>query len=491
MVGGGIGGLAAAAELAARGLDVTLLEAASAPGGKLRQVVAGGLAQDAGPTVFTMRWVFDELFQRAGARFDDAVRLQPAPVLARHAWPDGSRLDLFADSARSAAAIAAFAGPAEAARFLGFCERAARVYAALEQPFIRSMRPGSPLQLLWRGGLAGLPGLARISPFRSLWSSLAQCLHDGRLRQLFGRYATYCGSSPFDAPGTLMLVAHVEQQGVWLVEGGMVRLAQAVAALFERHGGRLRTGSPVRRVLVRDGRTTGVELAGGERLDANAVVFNGDAAALAGCLGAPSGPPAAAARKARSLSAVTWNLSAGPAGGFPLQRHNVFFSGDTRAEFDALFRARQLPSDPTVYVCAQDRGTGDATPAQAERLFCLVNAPASGDDAPPSASALQRLQDATRQQLARHGLDLDLGGREVVRRTPQDFDRLYPGTGGALYGRASHGWRASFQRPGTRTAVAGLYQAGGSAHPGAGVPMAALSGRLAAQCVLEQFGVPA
>lgn len=491
VVGAGIGGLAAAAELAARGLEVTVLDAAGTPGGKLRQARVGPAMVDAGPTVLTMPWVFEELFERAGDRFSDHVSLAAAPVLARHAWPDGSRLDLFANRDDSASAIADFAGAAEAGRFLGFCERAARTYQALEAPFIRAPRSASPLGLLWRGGIAGLPGLARIEPFSTLWSSLCRQLHDPRLRQLFGRYATYCGASPFSAPATLMLVAHVEQQGVWLVQGGMVRVAEAVAALAERHGCRIRTGSAVRRVMHDKGKVRGVETAQGEVIPADVVVFNGDAAALPALLeGRSGGSPQVQAQVAkRSLSAVTWTLVA-RAQGFPLQRHNVFFSADSATEFRQLFGGQGLPSDPTVYVCAQDRGIDDADPGGPERLLCLANAAATGDTPQaPSRDALARLEAAVTAQLARHGLALDLGAAQAQRMAPQDFDRLYPGTGGALYGRASHGWRASFDRPGARTRIAGLYRAGGSTHPGPGVPMAALSGHQAAQCVFQQLGM--
>ena len=195
VVGAGVGGLAAAVALAAQGVPVLVLEQAPTVGGKMRELAPGGLAQDAGPTVFTMRWVFDELFDAAGASFDEAVALEPSAVLARHAWPEGGRLDLLADLDASVEAMAAFAGPAEARRYREFCQRAQRISRVLEGPFLRSPRPG-PLSLPWRAGWRGLPDMLRISPCGSLWQALGEHFHDPRLRQLFGRYATYCGSSP-------------------------------------------------------------------------------------------------------------------------------------------------------------------------------------------------------------------------------------------------------------------------------------------------------
>ncbi len=177
-----------------------------------------------------MRWVFEEIFADAGAAFADHVTLRPAEILARHAWSARERLDLFTDLNRSADAIGDFAGAAEAGRFRDFCDHAARTYATFERSFIRAQRP-SPLSLARGAGPRGIADLWRTQPFAMLWDALGAYFHDGRLRQLFGRYATYCGSSPFQATATLMLVAHVEQQGVWLVDGGIYQIATALAPL--------------------------------------------------------------------------------------------------------------------------------------------------------------------------------------------------------------------------------------------------------------------
>jgi 1-hydroxycarotenoid 3,4-desaturase len=488
VIGAGIGGLVAALQLATSGLDVVLVERASAPGGKMREVEVAGRKLDAGPTVFTMRWVFEEIFRAAGSALDRHLTLDPVEILARHAWPDGSRLDLYADAERSADAIGRFAGAAEAARFRAFTDRARRIYETLETPFLRTQRP-DPLSLVRRAGVAGLGGLWSGAPFSTLWHELGGYFHDPRLRQLFGRYATYCGSSPFQAPAMLMLVAHVEQQGVWLVRGGMHRLAQALAELCLRHGVRFRYATAATEVIVAGGRATGVNLAGGERLEADFLVVNADPAALpAGLLGqAVKSAVPAQKRQERSLSAVTWALVA-CAEGFPLIRHNVFFSADYAAEFTDIFGRAALPAAPTVYVCAQDRGGTEPAAAGAgepERLFCLVNAPPTGDSHPFNRAEIEQCEKRSFAVLERCGLRLDRESGPSLATTPKDFEHLFPGTGGALYGQASHGWQASFRRPGSRTRIKGLYLAGGGTHPGPGVPMAALSGRLAAASVLE------
>lgn len=487
VIGAGIGGLVAALLLAARGLAVTVVERAPAPGGKMREVTVSGAPIDAGPTVFTMRWVLDEILAEAGARLDDHLTLRPAALLARHVWDDGAILDLFADSDRSADAIGRFAGSAEAAGYRAFCARARAVYAALEHAFLRSARP-SPVALVARAGIGGVRDLLGASPFALLWDALGEHFADLRLRQLFGRYATYSGSSPFAAPATLMLIAHVEQAGVWLVEGGMHRIARVLARLAEARGATFRYGAEAAEILTERGRASGVRLASGERIGADAVVCNADVAALsAGLFGAVARRAVARSEDAvRSLSAVTWSLRA-RAAGLPLPRHAVFFAPDYEAEFAAIFARGRLPAEPTVYVCAQDRD-GDATagPGGPERLLVLVNAPPTGDRAPPSPQEIASCEQATFARLARAGLRLEATDDPVVT-TPAEFARMFPATGGALYGRAVHGWRASFRRPGAATKLPGLVLAGGSVHPGPGVPMAAMSGRLAAAAVLSDL----
>lgn len=483
VVGAGAGGLAAAADLARRGARVTVLDRAGAPGGKMRRVEVDGAGIDGGPTVFTMKWIFEGLFADAGRRMEDHLDLHKAEILARHAWRRGGRLDLFADIERSTEAIGDFAGAKDAAGYRAFCKRSADMYRTLVGTFIAAERP-SQLDLVRRVGFGNLDRLVRTSPFATLWSSLGEHFSDTRLRQLFARYATYVGCSPFLAPATLMLIAHVEQDGVWLVKGGMRRVADAIRELAETQGATFRFDAEVRRILIARGRAAGVELADGERLEADAVVFNGAPDALAaGLLG--DGARIAAEpvpRLERTLSAVTWCVNA-PTEGFDLEHHNVFFAEDYAAEFEAVFRRRGVAEAPTVYLCAQDRGAGGRPePGARERMLLLVNAPPDGDkatlDPEPIAEHAFGLLRACGLTIRRED------GAEVVT-TPAGFHGLFPATGGALYGRLGHGFNGSFSRPGARSPLPGLYLAGGGVHPGPGVPMATMSGRLAAARLLE------
>ncbi|MFO0757128.1 MAG: phytoene desaturase family protein [Byssovorax sp.] len=490
VVGGGVGGLVTAALLAGAGLDITVLERSAAVGGKMRQVRVGPLAIDAGPTVMTMRWVFEDIFDTLGTRLDKHLNLLPAGLLARHAWPlaEGSpTLDLFADIERSADAIGAFAGPAEAQGYRRFCAYARRIFEAVDLPFLRAERPGlgSAFTLARQKGLSAL---LHLDGMRTVSRSLADFFRDPRLVQLFGRYATYCGSSPYLAPATLNVIAHVEREGVWLVDGGMYKVAEALAGLVTAAGGTIRCGAEVREITVDRGRASGVLLASGERIDADAIVLNADAEALARGLFGERVARAGTMPRTRSLSALTWAIAA-KTSGFPLVRHNVFFSQDYPAEFHELFDRDEVPIEPTVYLCAQDRDDeGRLAPgARADRMLVLVNAPSNGDRASLSPSEMHRCQTRSFALLRRSGLQLDPLTDPPVTTAPADFERLFPGTGGALYGPASHGAAASFTRATSRTKIPRLYMAGGSAHPGAGVPMAALSGKLAASSVLADL----
>lgn len=488
VVGAGVGGLSAAVQLAAQGALVTVIERADTPGGKLREVRVGDCRIDAGPTVLTMREVLEAVFDSAGASLDDYVPMSRATVLARHGWERGGRLDLFDDTEHTVDAIGEFAGLTEARNYLAFCREARNIYRILEQSFMQASKPSLP-QLMWRIGPHRLRDQWRINPYQTLWSAVCRHFKDERLRQLFARYATYCGSSPFATPATLMLIADVERRGVWLVQGGMYKIALALEQLGTRLGVEYRYACEVCDVTLENKRASGVMLTTGERLEANAVIVNADVAAVAeGRLGrtaAQSVRPIS--QRSRSLSAHTWAFT-GSAAGFPLARHTIFFpDAPYENEFNDIFGRKRLPLTPAVYVCAQDRDSAGHSSTATDRFLCIVNAPPVEDGAAANRTEIEECETKAYRLMNACGLTLQQMTDATVRTSPRDFERLFPGTAGAIYGRASHGWMSSFQRQGARCRVPGLYFAGGSAHPGPGVPMAALSGTLACNSVLADL----
>jgi len=487
VIGAGVGGLACALRLQAQGLQVTLLERHGAPGGKMRTLPSQAGPVDAGPTVLTMRPVFEDLFAACGTTLSDHVTLIRQEVLARHFWTDGSILDLFEDPRRSALAIQSFGGASARAEFERFWEETETLFDAFDGPMIRTAEP-SQMDLALE--VMRQPSLLRImAPQASLASQLARRFSDKRLAQLFGRYATYVGGSPYQSPALLSLIWQAEARGVWYVSGGMHRLAEAMARLFVAMGGTLRLNCHVSEIEVAQGWASGVLLDDGTRLQAPTVVFNGDPRALAtGALGRHVAQIAPrAARDPRSLSARVWSFAARVSGA-PLLHHNVFFADDPRSEFTDI-AAGDMPGAPTLYVCAEDRGHDSPAP-RLERFEIILNAAPLTTAAPMDPQMEADLcHRRTFRTLARFGLRFDPEPAPEALTTPQGFEALFPQTAGSLYGQSPHGLTASLKRPRARTRIAGLYLVGGGVHPGAGVPMATLSARHAAEAITKDLAL--
>jgi 1-hydroxycarotenoid 3,4-desaturase len=480
VIGAGIGGLSAALRLSHAGLSVTVVDMGDGPGGKMRtrDSVAGPI--DIGPTVMTLKGVFETLFADVGTRLSDHVTLVPDDILARHHWRDGSSLDLFHDAEDSARAVRAFAGAEGERQFRRFSDRARKLYEAFEGPVMQAAKPSLPAltaHVLKNPGL--IPAMA---PGRSLAATLAAQFTDPRLQQLFGRYATYVGGSPYQSPAVLGLIWHSEANGVWRVQGGMNKLAQAICAIAKDKGAAFRFNTHADRIEQQAGRVTAVHLSDGTRLPADLILFNGDPKALVdGHLG--HGPATAVPRKSvadRSLSAFVWGFAAEPAG-VELAHHNVFFCAYPRREFDDLAAGR-MPEDGTLYVCAQDQG--GPIPTGPERFEIILNGPPGHPSTPEDAYTCRT---RTFETLARMGLRFSPTPDITALTMPGDFDRAFPASDGSLYGLSPHGMMATFQRPTARTKLRGLYLAGGGAHPGAGIPMACLSGQHAAAAILSDL----
>ncbi|WP_208350625.1 1-hydroxycarotenoid 3,4-desaturase CrtD [Pseudaestuariivita rosea] len=482
IIGAGIGGLTTALRLAHAGLDVTVLERHATPGGKMRTVPSPAGPVDAGPTVMTMRHVFDQLFDDVGETLSDHVTLVAEAVLARHWWQDGSTLDLHADPEASASAVRDFAGAQAEREFRAFSDRMARLFRGFDAPMMQAARPGLPA--LIRHVLTNPSLIPAMAPLSTLAASLQRQFSDPRLAQLFGRYATYVGGSPYQSPAILGLIWHAEASGVWRVQGGMHKLAVAVETLAKAKGAQFHYGCDVDRIEVQDGRVCAVHTRD-ERFAADHIVFNGDPRALyQGLLGqSAANAVARQATEPRSLSAYVWTFAAkarfskenSPAGrSLPseqiLTHHNVFFGADPAAEFNAL-KEGLMPDDPTLYICAQDDN----------RFEIIMNGPPTETH----TEEFEQCQTLVFGTLARFGLTFDLAPQVQHLTTPAGFNDLFPASAGSLYGRSPHGMIAAFARPTARTKLPGLYLAGGGAHPGAGIPMATLSARHAAEAIMS------
>lgn len=479
VIGAGVGGLAAAARLAAQGHRVTVCEQAARVGGKLGLRERDGFRFDTGPSLLTMPQALAETFARTGAPLEDVLDLQPVEPIAHYRFADGTEVDLSGDLGVTRANLDAALGPGAGADWARLMARAERIWRAVREPFLEAPL-GGPAALLRLS--TRVRDLVSVAPLRTLRGLGRTYLRDPRLRMLLDRYATYTGSDPRRAPAALATVPYVEQAfGAWYVRGGLYRIAEALRDRAEERGATVRTRADVTEIEVHGGRVAGVRLATGERLAAEIVVANTDAAHLYTDLL----PSAQAAR--RRLARATPSLSGfvillGVRGRTPgLAHHTVLFPAGYDAEFDAIFGPHPRPvPDPTLYVAVPPDPA--AAPRGHEAWFILVNAP-SGQPVEWTAERCERYADHLLDLLAARGLDL--AGRICFRETlsPADLARRTRAAGGAIYGTSSNGPRAAFLRPANRGPVQGLFLVGGSSHPGGGIPLVLLSARIVADLI--------
>lgn len=479
IVGAGIGGLAAAALLAKAGHRVTVFEQAAQAGGKAASVELGGYRFDTGPSLFTLPDVFRAFFERLGRDVRDYLEPVPLAPLCAYEFADGTRLRSFSDRARFAAELEA-AGVARRGELEAYLERSARLWNWAGELFLtRSLH--EPSTYASRRGLKALLNAPRLSPFSNLHAANARAFADPRAAQLFDRYATYNGSSPFRTPATMRIIPHVEYAfGGYALKGGIVSLPRALERAARELGVEFRFGARVERIVVENGRCRGVA-AGGERFPADVVVSNADVlSTYRTLLDRPQAPEARRYARLEPSSAALVFLW-GVARSFPqLQVHNIFFSGDYRAEFDAIFGALEVPEDPTVYVNVTSKVDPADAPPGGENWFVLLNAPRNAGQDWPALAA--RARKAVLVRLSR-ALSCDVEPLIEVEQilAPPDIERDTGSTYGSLYGIASHSPVSAFLRhPNRSRRIGGLYFAGGSAHPGGGMPLALLSGLLAA-----------
>lgn len=487
IIGAGIAGLSAAIRLAAAGLRVIVLEQNAAVGGKMAEVRAGGpdggsFRWDTGPSVITMRHVLEDLFAAAGRRLEDYLALRPVEPLTRYFYADGAVLDATRDWPRLADQIARL-DERDVAGYAAYLAYAAELHRITGPLFIYGARPG--LHSLRQ---AAPTDALKLAPWLRMDASIRRYVRSPHLRQLLGRFATYIGSSPYLAPATLGVISHVElTQGVWYPQGGVYAIAVALERLARELGVEVRTGSRVAEVSVQSGRATGVTLATGEFVASDAVLANVDVAMLyARLLPHGSVPP----RKVERITSARHSCSGfilllGVRGEHPqLSHHNIFFCRDYPAEFADIFERGVPPADPTLYLAITSKTDRGDAPAGHENWYVLVNAPPTGPQF-DWATGAAAYRDLVLDRFARFGLDVR--DRIVTERviTPVDLEARTAGWRGALYGELFDSPWVAFRRPTSRAGdVAGLYLAGGTTHPGGGVPMVMLSGKLAANAVI-------
>lgn len=470
IVGGGLGGLAVALRLQAAGWQATVCEAGPDFGGKMNRWSEGGFHFDTGPSLITMPWIFRETFAAGGGRLEEHVELQSLDPIAEYRFDDGTRFGYTSVLPDWLGTLKRIAPGEDQNGFFQFLALGAKLFEVSKQTFFRRSPFEPPGAGEWRA--------FRDMPLRRGWGNYQRTVEglfrSPHLRQLYGRYPTYVGSSPWRSPATLAVIPYIEFAfGGYAVRGGLYRIVEGLLALGEQRGVAFLANARVDRILTKDGAACGVELESGVKLAADTVVMNGDYETTDGLLGKARFPRPD--RRSMSGFVLLYGLRRPVPGS---QRHTVCFSADYRREFSQIFDEGAFPDDPTVYVNASEKG---------DSLFVMANAPASGAEWDAGTIAQARARVLAR--LRRAGFP-DFADDIVVSDvwTPSRIASRYLMPGGAIYGAASHGWRGAFLRPRNRNPhVRGLFHVGGSTHPGGGTPTVLMSAEITARLIRQQY----
>ena len=466
VIGAGLGGLAAAIRLARAGHAVEVWERNDAPGGKLQELRRDGFSWGTGPSILTMPDVLRELFAAAGERIEDHLTLVRLDSCCRYFWTDGTAID----------EDAAFWRQPEVARFLDY---ARGIYELSGEAYLN--RPPSEF---WRAftpdNWPKLRHLGKVATTRTMAREVERRINDPHLHQIFLRFATYNGSSPYRTPATFNIIPFVEAEfGGWYVQGGLPAISRALAAL----AGKLGVTFHFNRTCVawRDG-TARADTDATTRADL--LVCNGDVLTARSSF-LPETPHAVEKLLAPPLSTSGFILFLGLRGrDARLDHHNIFFSDDYPREFAEIHERRIAPNEPTIYISISARHDPGHAPIDHDNYFVLVNVPARDPQQPWTDSEKWAYRDRILARLAAFGIDLTGRIESEQIFTPTDFARRDLAHHGALYGWASHSVGTSLFRPPLRAPERrDVYFVGGTTHPGGGIPLVLLSGKMVAEMI--------
>jgi len=481
VIGAGIAGLATAVRLAVAGHAVTVFEAQATFGGKMHQFeLPGGYRFDAGPSLFTLPELVDDLFRLAQREPADYFRYERLDPITNYFFADGIRLTAWAAADEFAAEVEAKLGT-PAAAVTDFLARSGKAYDATAGTFLhKSLHKAStyfsPETLK---AVAALPSLGLLG---TMHQRHQHAFADPRLVQLFDRYATYNGSDPYQAPATLSMIPHLEHGiGAFYPEGGIYAIARSLARLAAEFGVTFRYNEPVAEILTAEGRVTGLRTALNV-YDFGRVVSNMDVVPTYRRLLPGQPAPERALNQPRSSSALLfyWGITRE----FPeLDLHNIFFSADYEREFQAIFQDKTVADDVTVYVNVTSKKTPGDAPAGHENWFVMVNVPHDqGQDWPALAAQTRRIVLRKLSQALGTAIEPLIAAEKVW--TPPGIAADTSSFGGALYGSSSNNALAAFLRhPNFSGQLDGLYFCGGSVHPGGGIPLCLLSAKIVSSLI--------
>ena len=470
VIGAGIGGLASACLFAAQGYNVSVYEKNSTPGGKMQQLKKSGYRFDTGPSLFTMPFQLEKLFEKCDEKLENYLHYRDLEPLARYFFQDGTVFDNYFDKKANAAEIEKFA-PNSVNEYANFLKRTENLYRKTSQAFLFNPLYGfNDYKKLKYYDFLGIDAFSTVS------QKVDKKISSPHLRQFFKRFTTYNGSSPFKAPATLNVIPHVElNMGGYYVPGGMYRIVESLVKLGKKLGVEYHFNQIVHQINVKRERVKGIFLKNGTHIKADAVIANSDATDTILNLIAPDTISNSRKAKQNKLepSCSGFVMMIGCRNRWhQLKHHNVFFSNDYRREFEEIFDEKHLPQDPTIYIANTSwTDPGDA-PQNSSNLFVLINAPYVQDNQDWD-EITERYSGFVIEELERRGLDGLEKSIEVFEMiNPKDFLELYRSNRGSIYGTSSNDAFSAFMRPKNKLrGIGNLYLVGGSTHPGGGIPL--------------------
>jgi diapolycopene oxygenase len=503
VIGSGLGGLAAACTLAARGHSVVVFEKSDWLGGKAAELNEGGFRFDMGPTILTIPAVLRQIFAEAGKKIEDYLDLVRLDPQWRCFFTDDSVLDLCENVESMASTLEKFApgsGSAEGYKqFLGLSDR---LHTISDKYYFWKSIGGIGDMIDFKAGFSPkiLADVMAMRMGRSVAGTVRKYVPDSRVAQMIDHFTQYVGSSPDASPAVLCGIAHMQtNEGVWYPMGGTRAVPVALAKLAAELGVELRTGVGVKHVhTTHDGKqVTAVELDTGERVEVSAVVSNADSVRTHRELLNGHAPKAKARFEKRrtyepACSGVVLYLGLNKRYDH-LLHHCFVFSRDPHEEFDHIYHKGEPAPDPTCYLASTSRTEPATAPPGGDALYVLVHTPYLRPHHDWS-KMLPEYRRVILNKLKTTGQMPDIEDRIVFERTltPQDIHDRYRVLDGAIYGLASHGkWLGAFKPANRSPDIKGLYLAGGAAHPGPGMPMVLMSGWIAADTLDRDRGNPA
>ena len=486
IVGAGVGGLAAAARLAAAGFDVRVFERGTAPGGRCGRVTLGPFRFDLGPTLLLMPEVLEETFAAVGHRMDDHLRLTRCDPNYRLHFPDGSHATFTSELTTMGRQLERLE-PGSFIRYLEFLARGHVQYTASLERFVG--RNFDHLGQFFTP--ANLVSVLRVRAHRKMYAEVSRYFADERLRAALSFQTMYLGISPFDAPAVYGLLPFTElAHGIWYPDGGLHEIPRALARIAEDLGASIHYDAAVRRIDVEGGRATGCTLADGRRIAADVVLCNADLPWAYRNLISPDASRLRGADRLRYTSSA-YMMYLGTRQAFPaLVHHNVFFGRDYRGSFEDLFRHHRVPADPSFYVNVAARTDVSVAPAGRDGVYVLVPVPHRDARLDWKAEGA-KLRAHVLTRLAACGADLHQAIEVERHVTPDDWAADLNLERGAAFGLSHDFFQVGVFRPANQDPrVRNLFFVGASTQPGTGLPMVLLSARLATERILAICGVP-